>query len=53
MFGAIQFMNNAAYGFNVAQPLTLCVRSSSLVATFALGVFFRQRCVALFVCERA
>jgi UDP-xylose/UDP-N-acetylglucosamine transporter B4 len=43
LFGVIQFMNNISYGFNVAQPLVLCVRSSSLISSFALGMIFRQR----------
>jgi solute carrier family 35 (UDP-xylose/UDP-N-acetylglucosamine transporter), member B4 len=37
LFFAMSFLNNAAFAFNISQPLHMVFRSSSLVVTYAVG----------------
>jgi solute carrier family 35 (UDP-xylose/UDP-N-acetylglucosamine transporter), member B4 len=37
LFFAMSFLNNAAFAFNISQPLHMVFRSSSLVVTYVVG----------------
>jgi UDP-xylose/UDP-N-acetylglucosamine transporter B4 len=44
VFATVQLLNNAAFSFDISQPLHMCIRSGSLVASATLGaaVFGRR-----------
>lgn len=44
LFFAMSFLNNAAFGYAISQPVHMVVRSSNLIVTCLFGYFLGKRC---------